>query len=208
MAEPSSNAAGWRSQSAWAGVAVSGHLGANGGAGVTVCCLRDVGMATLIASRGREAALIAAVEARYGMRLPADPRTVENGGVRAVWAGPGQWLIVTADVSGVETLREASSSLSAFSDQTGSRALMRVSGKAIRAALAKGCMVDLHDLSFPVGAAALSSIAHISVHLWRLADGPDGAVFEIAVPRSMAGSFWSWFAASAAEFGCAVVVES
>ncbi|MBY0613500.1 MAG: sarcosine oxidase subunit gamma [Beijerinckiaceae bacterium] len=208
MAEPSSSAAGWRSQSAWAGVAVSGHLGADGGAGVTVCCLRDVGMATLIAPKRREAALIAAVEARYGMRLPEDPRTVENGGVRAVWAGPDQWLLVTADVSGVETLREVIADLGAVSDQTGSRAVLRVSGRAIRAALAKGCMIDLHDGSFPVGAAALSSIAHIGVHLWRLADGPDGAVFEIAAPRSIAGSFWSWFAASAAEFGCAVVVES
>jgi sarcosine oxidase gamma subunit len=50
----------------------------------------------------------------------------------------------------------------------------------------------------------LTSIAHIGVHLWRLDDGPDGSVFEIMVARSMVGSFWSWFAASAAEFGCRV----
>ena len=28
------------------------------------------------------------------------------------------------------------------------------------------------------------------------------ALYDLAVARSMAGSFWSWFEESAAEFGC------
>ena len=67
-------------------------------------------------------------------------------------------------------------------------------------------MVDLHPSVFPVGATSLTSFAQIGVQLWRTEDGPDGAVFEILVARSMAGSFWSWFAASAAEFGCRVTI--
>jgi sarcosine oxidase subunit gamma len=53
----------------------------------------------------------------------------------------------------------------------------------------------------------LTSIAYIGVHLRRVDDGPDDeAVFEIMVPRSTAGSFWSWFSASAAELGCIVTL--
>jgi sarcosine oxidase subunit gamma len=70
--------------------------------------------------------------------------------------------------------------------------------------LAKGCMVDLHPSAFPPGAAALTSIAHIGVHLWRIDERLDGGdpAFDLLVARSMAASFWSWAAASAAEFGC------
>ena len=46
------------------------------------------------------------------------------------------------------------------------------------------------------------AITHIPVTLWRLADGSGGlAVFEIAVPRSYAGSFWHVVTESSAEFG-------
>ena len=86
------------------------------------------------------------------------------------------------------------------------RAALRVSGARAREVLAKGSIVDLHPSVFPVGTTALTSFAHIGVQLWRTEDGPEGVVFEILAARSMAGSFWSWFAASVAEFGCRVKI--
>jgi heterotetrameric sarcosine oxidase gamma subunit len=70
-------------------------------------------------------------------------------------------------------------------------------------------MIDLHPAAFPPGAAAMTSIAHIGVHLWRLdahANDRD-AVFDILIARSMAASFWSWATASAAEYGCGVRIS-
>ena len=51
----------------------------------------------------------------------------------------------------------------------------------------------------------MTAIAHIGVQLWQLDDAP---TYELAVPRSMAKSFWTWFSASAAEFGLAVAGEA
>jgi len=62
------------------------------------------------------------------------------------------------------------------------------------------------DEAFPPGAAAMTSIAHIGVCLWRVDElaHASEAVFDILVARSFAGSFWSWAEASAAEFGSSV----
>jgi sarcosine oxidase gamma subunit len=43
--------------------------------------------------------------------------------------------------------------------------------------------------------------SHVGATLWRLEDIDDLPVFEIAVFRSLAGSFWQTLTASAAEFG-------
>jgi sarcosine oxidase subunit gamma len=71
----------------------------------------------------------------------------------------------------------------------------------MRDALAKGCPIDLHPRAFAAGNAAITVIAHIGIHLWRL---PFDDGLYVALFRSMAGSFWSWLHASAAEFGLEV----
>lgn len=194
----------WTPRSAWHGVAAPGHIGPADAAGVLAELVDDVGMATLIASSHDARALADGVKAICGLVLPEQPHVVAGRDVRAVWAGPGQWLLLTEKAAAIAPLHQTLSGLAAFTDQSGSRALLRLGGPDLRRALAKGCMVDLHPSAFPVGAAALTSIAYMGVHLWRLADGPQGARFEITVARSMAASFWSWFTASAAEFGCTV----
>jgi heterotetrameric sarcosine oxidase gamma subunit len=100
------------------------------------------------------------------------------------------------------TLREAVEDLAAVSDQTGGYAVLRLTGPRVRDALAKFIPLDLHARAFEPGAAASTSASHIPVTLWRLADDSDGQpVFEIAAPRSYAGSFWHVVTESAAEFG-------
>ena len=62
--------------------------------------------------------------------------------------------------------------------------------------------LDLHERAFQTGAVASTIALHVGATLWRLADGADGSpVFEIAVFRSLAASFWHSLVASAAEFG-------
>ena len=121
-----------------------------------------------------------------------------------VWAGFGQWLVVAQDRQQGAELRESFDGLAATADQSAGRAMLRIGGPRARDALAKGCPIDLHDSVFAPGDVALTSIAHVPVHLWRSDDGatPRSPAFDAVVPRSMVGSFWSWFSASAAEFGC------
>lgn len=197
---------GWTPRSAWAGTLSDGHFGAAGATGVSVVARSGLGIASLIVTEGGEAALTKAMKARFGLALPPTPQAVISADRALVWAGPGQWLFIAGDRSGFADDLQALSGLAAIADQSDGRAVLTLSGGKIREALAKGCMIDLHPSAFPVGSAALTSIAHIGVHLWRAEDGPDGAVFEFMVARSMAGSFWSWFSASAAEFGCQVVL--
>ncbi|CAD5293450.1 N-methylglutamate dehydrogenase subunit D [Bosea sp. 62] len=194
----------WAPRGAWAGIAQAGQIGATGPAGVTATLLDGFGLATLIAAPGRTTALSQAVEGRLNIALPTTPKVVSNATHDAIWSGPEQWLLRAATRDGFRGLLEALATQAAVSDQSDARAAIRLSGLPVRDVLAKGVMLDLHPAAFAVSDTALTSIAHIGVHLWRLADGPDGSVFEIMVARSMVGSFWSWFAASAAEFGCRV----
>lgn len=201
MAETASS---WAPRGAWAGIAQTGQIGTIGPAGVTANLLDGFGLATLIAAPGGATALSQAIEGRLGIALPATPRIVSNASHDAIWSGPDQWLLRAGTRDGFGDLLGALSARGSVSDQSDARAALRLSGPHVRDVLAKGVMLDLHPAAFAVGETALTSIAHIGVHLWRLADGPDGSVFEIMVARSMVGSFWSWFAASAAEFGCRV----
>jgi sarcosine oxidase subunit gamma len=204
MAEPAI-ASSWGPRGAWAGIVTEGRIGAAGTSGVSVLARDNLGIATLIAAEGGEAALATAVKQQLGLDLPATPVIAQAGAHMLVWAGPGQWLLVAGDRAGFPEALAALAGFAAISDQSDGRAALRLSGPKIREGLAKGCMIDLHPAAFPVGATTLTSIAHMGVHLWRTDDGPDGAVFEIMVARSMAGSFWSWLSASAAEFGCRII---
>lgn len=196
----------WQPRGAWNGLLAAGPFGARGKAGVSIETREGLGIACLIAPEADRDALARALQERLGLALPSEPRIASGAGHSLVWAGVEQWLLIAEERRGFAELLGSFSGLAAISEQSDSRAALRLSGPMIRHALAKGCMLDLHPSALPVGAAALTSIAYMGVHVWRVADDPSSgdAVFEIMVARSMAGSFWSWLSASAAEFGCVV----
>lgn len=201
MPEP---AIAWRPRGAWAGTAQPGAFGAKGEPGVVATPLDGFGLATLIAAPGAAADLSRMVEARIGVSLPERPRIVSGRGNDVIWCCPDQWLLRAATREGFAAILRDLSPHAAVSDQSHARAALRLTGPRVRDALAKGVMIDLHPDAFAVGDVAITSVAHVGAQFWRRADGPNGAVFEIMVPRSFAGSFWSWFVGSAAEFGCEV----
>ncbi|KFC75723.1 Sarcosine oxidase, gamma subunit [Bosea sp. LC85] len=196
----------WTPRGSWAGILASGEFGTAGQPGVTIEARDGLGIASLIAGDGRDEALAQALQGHIGLGLPLTPCIVSSARHSLVWAGPDQWHLIAPDRNGFDELLRDLAPLAAISDQSDGRAALRLSGPKVRDTLAKGCMLDLHPSAFPVGTAALTSIAYMGVHLWRIADDPASgdAVFEIMVARSMAGSFWSWLSASAAEFGCKV----
>lgn len=195
----------WRPRDPWAGIITAGQIGAAGAPGVTVLVSSNLLLATLIAKP--EAAGLGRLANRLiGLDLPRTSSVALTATHGLIWSGPDQWLLIARQRAGFSDLLGFFSDQAAVSDQSHARAALCVSGARVREVLAKGAMIDLHPKVFPVGATALTSFAHIGVQLWRAKDGPDGPVFEILAPRSMAGSFWSWFSASASEFGCRITI--
>ena len=206
MAEPSPSTTGWLRQSAWAGLLPAGRTGcAIEPPGVTVSPRDDLGLATVMARNGALAELARLLSASYGIDLPARPVVAGGGALSLVWAGPEQWLAVSHDRSIARRLADELAGLASVADQSDGRAVLRIGGPRARAALAKGCPLDLHPRAFGPGDTAVTAIAHVGVQLWQLDDAP---TYELAVPRSMAKSFWTWLSASAAEFGLALAGEA
>lgn len=189
----------WRPRGAWEGTAKPGRYGAaKGPAGIRLMLREGFGLATLIAAEGKEADLQAALSERFGLSLPEAGAAHVEGERGLIWSAPGQWLAVVPSPHALRDLPEALRGLAAVTDQSDSRALVRVSGPKARALLVKGVAVDLHPRAFGPGRAAVTSIAHIGVQLWQRDAGP---TYEIAVARSFAGSFWRWLEHASAEFG-------
>ncbi len=188
--------------SALDGVVAAGRYGRRtGDAGVIVSEVREVGLATVAARKGRRSAFVDAARSAFGVELPDLPRCVEGRNMAFIWSGPDQWLAYRhpAPAAGMEAaLAGPFGKFAAIVDQSHGRTLLRATGPRVRDALAKGLAIDLHPREFKTGYAAVTAVAHIGVHFWQTDDRP---TYEFAVPRGFALSFWHWLEASAAEFG-------
>jgi heterotetrameric sarcosine oxidase gamma subunit len=193
-------------RSALYGLATPGRFGmrtAEPGLVIEECT--GLAFATVLARRAQTGALATAVAARYGVTLPTEPCRVTGGAVTFAGIGPGQWIASAGGVPDfVARLRSDLGILAAVVDQSDSRLVVRLSGPRARDVLAKGVPVDLHPRAFKTGDVATTVVAHVGVQIDMLDDTP---AFQLAAPRSMAGSFWSWLTASAAEFGYEVVTR-
>lgn len=179
---------------------VPGRHGSSG-AGVTIHERRDLAIAYVAARRNQQAALAAAFTPQYGVTLPGELRWAAADGLTALWAGPGQWLVIgetTADHDLAARLAARLTGLASVCDQSGMYTVLRVAGPCARDALAKGVQIDLHPRAFGPGRTASTVVHHIGVQIWQVDDAP---TFDIAMFRGFAGSFWDWLSASASEFG-------
>jgi sarcosine oxidase subunit gamma len=191
---------------------LAGHLSsgrhgrADGTPGVVIVERGDLATAS-IALRGSDPeALAAALRDGFGLDLPRRPGCAASDLLEIIWAGPGQWLALDASRDGparfgfAPDLATRLGAAASVTDLTGARAMLRLSGPAVRDTLAKLVPVDLDASVFPPGAAALTLAAHIGVTLWRPA--PDA--WDIACYRSFGGSLAASLLEAAAEFGCEV----
>ena len=194
-------------RSALHGLITPGRHGAGADApGLVIEPRTDLGFASVIARRGKRDALVSAVETAYGVALPDRPRRVTRGAVTFAATAPDQWIASAEapEAAGFAARMRARIGLfAAVADQSDARLVLRLRGPKLRDVLAKGVPVDLHPGVFKVGDVATTLVAHQAVQLDRI----DEACFQLAAPRSMAGSFWSWLSASAGEFGYEVVVR-
>ncbi len=193
------------SRSALAAVANPGRYGRKDGpAGVTITERVDVGLATVMARRGQATALRDVVPSAYGVALPDTSRHVAGPAAGFIGTGPEQWLAVSERLPNGELAEDLSAKLkglASIADQSDGRAVIRIAGPRARDALAKGLPIDLDPSVFTPGSAATSVISLMGVTLWQVDDAP---TYDVAVFRSIAGSFWKWLTDSAAEFGVTV----
>jgi heterotetrameric sarcosine oxidase gamma subunit len=194
-------------RSALHGFALPGHYGRAGATGLVIEERTDVAFASLTAKRGKRFALVNAVNTAFGVALPDGPRRATRGAVTFAGTGPDQWI---ASAEGSEAagfaakVRARIGPFAAVSDQSDARLVLCLSGPKVRDVLAKGVPVDLHPKAFKPGDVACTVVGYINTQIDLLDDAP---TFQLAAPRSMAGSFWSWLTASAAEFGYDVIAR-
>jgi methylglutamate dehydrogenase subunit D len=194
-------------RSALHGIAVPGRHGAPAGAaGLLIEERSDIALASVIAKRDKRFMLVNAVNTAFGVALPDGPRRAGKGAVIFAGTGPDQWIASAEGPDAVgfaARLRGRVGLFAAVADQSDSRLALRLSGPRVRDVLAKGVAIDLHPKIFKPGDVASTVIAYIGVQIDML----DDATYQLTAPRSMAGSFWSWLSASAAEFGYDVVMR-
>jgi heterotetrameric sarcosine oxidase gamma subunit len=182
------------------GIAVPGHYGRAGATGVVIEERTDLAFASTICKREKHFALFNAINTSFGIALPDGPRRVTRGHVTFAGTGPDQWIASAdgPDAAGFAArVRARIGPFAAVSDQSDARLVLRVSGPRVREVLAKGVPVDLHPQAFKPGDIACTVVGYINTQIDML----DDVTYQLAAPRSMAGSFWSWLTASAAEFG-------
>ncbi|MFC4311596.1 sarcosine oxidase subunit gamma [Steroidobacter flavus] len=173
-------------------------------AGVIACDRGGLGIASVLARRGRYEEFAGKCRQRFGVELLSGPRRSIGEDIAFIATGPNAWLATREDdANGLAVeLAEALDDCAAIADQSDGQAVLRLSGPKTRETLCKLVPIDLHPRAFAVGDVAVTVAAHMGATLWRLPDEPKGhAVFEIAVYRSLAANFWTALTESAAEYG-------
>jgi sarcosine oxidase subunit gamma len=135
------------------------------------------------------------IEQALQCELPRVPNTFRTGpsGLKVLWLGPDEWLIVTSEGSEgrvVNEVQQASGDGFATAIELGSgQTVIELSGPRAREVIAKGCPLDLHPRVFGPGRCAQSRLARALVTLAQVDDTP---TFELIVRRSYADYVWQW----------------
>jgi sarcosine oxidase subunit gamma len=191
----------WRSESAFNELLTP----AGSTAGLTATERRGLQIATLMTLESRAEALSRMIEQHFRCALPLGPKRMTSGRTTFLGTGPVTWLVVAEPEENqlVARLEAAAHGQGWVADQSGGLGVLRLGGPRLLEVLSTGVQVDLDPAIFTSEDVAVTSIAHIGATLWRV----DNAHVDLAVFRSMAGSFWDWLYGSAGRHGISVEKE-
>lgn len=146
--------------------------------------------------RGDSAAR-AAAERALGIPVTALAcRAGDNGTRAALWLGPDEWLLLTAegDAAAESALSSALEGLAhSLVDVSHRQIGLAVSGAQAATLLSAGCPLDLELRAFPVGMCTRTMLSKAEVVLWRTAADQ----FRLEVWRSFAAYVTEYLAAAA-----------
>lgn len=108
-----------------------------------------------------------------GVAFPAPGQMTGEGNHLALWAGPGQALVLGPPVAPPDA---------AHADQSSGWAVLSLAGDGARDVLARLTPLDLRDAAFAEARTARTPIGHMTASVTRI--GPE--TYEIMVFRSMA----------------------
>lgn len=168
---------------------------------IRIRLLPDAGMIVLRVHPG-DAAVMPAIEAALGGRLPQAPNTTASAREGTLcWLGPDEWLWLGAAATAptlLPAVEAATSGAAALALDIGAgRACFEVAGTRAIDVLRKGCPLDLHPREFGAGRCARTLLARSAAMI--LCDEPD-ARYRVIVDRSLAVHTRDWLAHAAREF--------
>jgi heterotetrameric sarcosine oxidase gamma subunit len=163
----------------------------------------NLGITNVMLRRGKSSELAQVVKQHYGVELVDAPVRCKADRISFMGTGSGRWLAVFDNPSDnvTEDLQRNLEGVASVIDQSHAFGILRMSGPALLSTLEKGAQIDLAPDVFKVGHVAATNISHIGIYLWKIDEAP---TFDIAVARSLAGSFSHWLESSAAIHGLVV----
>ncbi len=157
---------------------------------------RGLAIAQVFAKKGKGAA----VAKKLG--ISDQPRTATvHKDYTALPLSPGQWMLFCdtgADGAFKFMLDKQIANIGYVSEQSHSRAVIRISGARALDVLARECRLDLHPSVVQAGFCAQTNMAKIGVLMHKVDDAP---TFNLVVFSGFADSFWHWITHASAEFG-------
>ena len=184
---------------------VIGPIGGPAEAGVVLSERRHWGKLVLRGEPDDKKFITGATKA-LGVAPPSKPNTAATiQSTAIIWTAPNEWLVVSEP--GAEAALESAleSALAgthhAITNVSDHSTIIRLSGTAARAVLAKGCAIDLHPRVFGVGQAAQTNLAKAQVIFRQFDEMPS---YDILVRASFAPYLWAWLTDAGLEFGVRV----
>ena len=141
--------------------------------------------------RGRDAAALARAASGLGVELPDAPNRARGTGIRSVWMGPGDYLVIGGERDGaIDGVHIA--------DVTDAHVRFAATGTRAADLLAKGCPLDLHPRVFGPDHCAQTILAQVPALIEAVPDG-----FAVTADISLSHYLEAWFSDAMIEFGLA-----
>lgn len=137
--------------------------------------------------------------ARRAWTLPGHGRLTRGAHGVALCVRPGRWLLLSppgAPGAAAASWQSECAGTAAALDLSSALVALHLAGPATRAMLSRGCRVDIDPSSFPVGSAAATVIAQVTVLLAALSSG-----MLLLTPATTAAHLREWLVSTARPFG-------
>jgi heterotetrameric sarcosine oxidase gamma subunit len=145
---------------------------------------RPRSLVQLMARKGKEDLLAAAVKSAFALELPPPGKWTAGAAVQAIGIEPRAWLLEAEPGDAFPArVSETAASLGAAVDQSGGRSVIRLAGADARRVLSTVCRLDLHPRAFGPGSSAATRVAHVGCVIRLIDDVPS---FDLIVGSTYA----------------------